>query len=220
MLGDVTLELAYVDYVLRRCRRELDGAREDHEIVDRHVRHDLPEGTGAPLVLDYRVQKASPMNAIDVRPLSLVLAAEHDAVAVFGLDAEDAAGRQDRMVDLGEPAVGTGNDEIVQDVGAAFCQCGADPELSDLARNETDDMVGDRAKHEREQQSTRDRKQEHGGADAGDPGLDAAFGSQSWQGHERQAGYDSADRFEHKVRIILRPRRNPAPGHVFAVWPG
>ena len=122
--------------VLRRRRSEFNRAGKDHEIVDRHIGYNLLQGACPPFILNQRIEEASPMHAIDVGPLRFVLIAKNDAVAVPRLDAEDAARREDGVIDLREPAVGAGNDEIMQDVRAAPAQGGAYAKIADPVRDE------------------------------------------------------------------------------------
>ena len=121
------------------------------------------------------------MYAVDVRPLRLVFATEYDAVEMLGLDAQNAAGCQDRMIDFREAAVGAGQYEVVQDVFAAFRQSSADPELSDRASDIERYVISHRSKYKGQQQGAGDREKKHSWSDACDSGLHAAV--------SREGGY-------------------------------
>ena len=127
-------------------RREFDRAGEDNEVLHGNIRYDFLNCSRAAFVLDQRIQETATMDTIDIGPLGFVFSAEYDAVEMLGLDTQDAAGRQDCMIDPGKAAVGTWQNKVVQDVFAAFGQRGTNPELSDRASNIKCDVIRDRPK--------------------------------------------------------------------------
>ena len=90
------------------------------------------------------------LDAIHIRPLGLVCAAENNPIVVFRLYAEYAAGSQYGVIDFGQPTVGTGQYEIMQYIGTAFGESRPDPPLTDLRGDKLRQVVGGRAKNQRQ----------------------------------------------------------------------
>ena len=136
------------NYVLGRWRWELDRPGEDHNVRNRHIRNHLLQRSSAAFILNKRIQKAPPKRAINIGPLWLIFSAEDDAVIVLGLNAEYAACGKNCMVNLYQTAVRAWQYEIVQHIGTAGSERSSNAHLADLARDNTHDMAGDRAKYE------------------------------------------------------------------------
>src|SRR5210317_2225308 len=118
------------------------------------------------------------MNAVNVSPLRLVFATEHDAVEVLCLNAQYTAGCQNRMIYFRKTAVGAGQDKVVKNIWAAPGQRSANSKLTNLAVNEMGNMVGYRAKCQSQQHCAGDCEREHRRADACNTGLHAAVSRQ------------------------------------------
>jgi hypothetical protein len=80
--------------------------------------------------LNQRIKEALAMNAIDVCPLCLVFATEHDAVEMLRLNAKNPARGQNRMVNFRKATIGPGQDEVVQNIRAALAERPANSKLS------------------------------------------------------------------------------------------
>ena len=104
------------------------------------------------------------MYAVDIRPLWFVGAAKDDAIVVLGLNTEDAAGRQDRVVDMCQAAVGAGEDEILQYVWRPGVQNLVYAPFADLLRNDPGDMRGGCSEQQCQEQCCGDRDDEQADA--------------------------------------------------------
>ena len=87
---------------------------------------------------------------------------------MFGLNTENAACSQDRVVNFGQAAIGTGKNEVVQHVWTASAECTPDSQRADPACDQPHDVTGRRAENQRKQQGASDREKNCGRADVGD----------------------------------------------------
>jgi hypothetical protein len=80
-------------------------------------------------------------------------------------------------------------------------------------------MAHCRAKYERQDQGSRNRKDKHGRTDARDPGFYVAVRCERGQCQQWQAGEQSSDSQDHGSRIGLYVGPCIVTGHVFEISP-
>ena len=200
--------------VFRWRRREVNHGGEYYEVGDRHLWHDVLQGSRAALILNDWIQKTATGYAVYVGPLRFILRTKDDAIVVLGLNAQYASGRQNGVVDFLQTAVGTGQNEIVQNIRASFVECASNAHSAKATGDDSRDMTRRRTKDQRQQQRSGDGKYEGGGANARDSRFDGRIRRERRQRDQRQAGHDNSDEQDHLLRLVSFDRQRIVTGHV------
>ena len=92
------------------------------------------------------------MNAVNIGPLWFVSAAKDNAIVMLGLNAEDSARGQNRVVNMCQTTVGAGEDEILKQVGRSGVKNLVYFPFADFIRDHSGDMRGGCPEHQRQEE--------------------------------------------------------------------